>query len=123
MRKLILLAALLASTAVAANATTWVATCNDGKNLQYVQTTGAAGYLYLKTAKDYIQVARVAQTSATETVVCGAVKGNVDAGAAALSQICMDKSRQTITLKYQTQDAAEFCAAAVTIRATSLKEH
>ncbi len=123
MKKIMLLAALLASTAVAANATTWVATCNDGKALQYVQTLGGAGYLYLKTAKDYIQVASLSQSFANETIVCGAVKGNVATGIAPLSQICMNKSRQVISLKYQAQDAGEFCAAAVTIRATSLKEH
>jgi hypothetical protein len=122
MKQLIFLTALLASTAVAADATTWVATCHDGKGVQYVQTLGGAGYLYLKTAKDYIQIARLSQSLATDTVVCGAVKGNVDTGAALLSQICMNKSRQAITIKYQSQDAGDFCAAAVTIRATSLNE-
>jgi hypothetical protein len=131
MRKLILFTALAAVTAVAANATTWVATCNDGKNVQYVQTLGGAGYLYLKTAKDYFQIAQLKQTSAADTVVCGAVIGNVVGNAAPLTQVCMNKSRQIITLKYRNpataagegQDAGEFCAAAVTLRATNLKEH
>lgn len=131
MRKLALLAALMASTAVAANAATWVATCNDGKNLQYVQTIGGPGYLYLKTAKDYFQTAQLKQTSATDLIVCGAVIGNVASGVTPVAQICMNKSHQVITIKYRNpaaasgdaQDAGEFCAAAVTLRATNLKEH
>ena len=130
MRKLILFAALAVSTAVAADATTWVATCNDGKNVQYVQTIGGAGYLYLKTAKDYFQTAQLKQTVVSDSIVCGAVIGNVAAGAPALTQVCMNKSRQAITIKYRNpgaggdaQDAGEFCAAAVTLRATNLKEH
>lgn len=131
MRKLLLFSALVASTAMAANATTWVATCTDGKNLQYVQTISGAGYLYLKTAKDYFQIARLSQISATETTVCGAVIGNVTGSEAPLSQICMNKSKQAILLKYrnpktagaEVQDAGPFCSAAVTLRATNLKEH
>lgn len=131
MCKAILVAALLASAAVAANATTWVATCNDGKNIQYVQTVNGAGYLYLKTSKDFYQVAHLSQTSATDTVVCGAVQGNVAVGAEPIAQICMNRSLQNISMKYQNpstpkgavQDVGEFCAAAVTLRATNLKEH
>ena len=131
MRKLIFLAVLAASTSMAANATTWVATCSDGKNVQYVQTHNGAGYLYLKTAKDWYQTARLSQTFANDTMVCGAVQGNVAAGAAPLTQVCMNKLRQVITIKYRSpaapaaeaQDAGEFCAAAVTLRATNLKDH
>lgn len=131
MRKAILIAALAASTAVAANATTWVATCNDGKNIQYVQTVNGAGYLYLKTSKDFYQTARLSQTSASDMVVCGTVQANAPTGADPITQLCIDKSRQTISLKYihpgaagsATQDAGEFCAASVTLRATNLKDH
>ena len=128
MRKVLLFAAAAASMAVAANATTWVATCNDGKDIQYVQTVNGAGYLYLKTAKDYFQTARLAQTSADDTVVCGAVQGNVAAGAKPITEICINKSRQAITLKYgnpsggAVQDAGVFCAATVTLRATNLQD-
>jgi len=130
MRKVFLVAALAASTAVAANATTWVATCNDGQNLQYVQTISGAGYLYLKTAKDYFQTARLSQTFNSENVICGAVQGNVAAGAAPVTQLCINKSKQIISLKYrhpgatntEAQDVGEFCAATVTLRATNLKD-
>lgn len=131
MHKVLLVTAFAASTAVSAHATTWVANCTDGKNVQYVQTIGGAGYLYLKTAKDYFQTARLSQVSAGETVVCGAVQGNAAAGAPPVTQICIDKSRQIISLKYRNpdvpnaavQEVGEFCAAVVTLRATNLKDH
>lgn len=131
MRKAILLAALVASTAGAANATTWVATCNDGKNVQYVQTENGAGYLYLKVGKDFYQTARLSQTVAKDSVLCGAVQANTPAGANPVTQLCINKSRQMISLKYvvpgtaagATQDAGEFCAATVMLRATNLKDH
>lgn len=131
MSKIFLVAALAATTAVAANATTWVATCNDGKNVQYVQTVNGAGYLYLKTNKDFYQTARLSQTFASDVKVCGAVQANTAAGTQAITQVCINKSRQTISLEYANpgatgsamQDAGEFCAAAVTLRATNLKDH
>jgi hypothetical protein len=131
MRKVILLVVLAAATAGTANATTWVATCNDGKNVQYVQTVNGAGYLYLKTGKDFYQTAHLSQTLASDRMVCGMVEGNTPAGAAPIMQVCMDQSRQAILLKYSkpgtsggaTQDAGEFCAATVTLRATNLEHH
>jgi hypothetical protein len=131
MRKVILIAALIASTAVAANATTWVATCNDGKNVQYVQTVNGSGFLYLKTNKDFYQTARLSQISAGDEVVCGAVQSNAPANAEPITQVCINKSKQAIYLKYRSpaasgmavQDAGVFCAATVTLRATNLKEH
>jgi hypothetical protein len=130
MRMIIFVAALTASTAMAANAATWVASCNDGKNIQYVQTIKGAGYLYMKTQKDYFQVARLSQTSATETALCGTVIGNVPGNGAPVTEVCINKSRQLISLKYRNpgapaadaQDAGEFCAATVTERATNLTE-
>jgi hypothetical protein len=129
MRKIMLVAALAALTGTAANATTWVATCTDGKNVQYVQTVKGAGYLYLRTAKDYFQAARLTQTSDSETVVCGTVVGNAEAGQPPVSELCIDKSRQEISLKYRKpgasalEDVGVYCAAVVTLRATNLKEH
>lgn len=133
MRKALIFAAFaaFATSATASHATTWVATCNDGENIQYVQTVNGAGYLYLKTAKDYFQTARLAQTSADDTIVCGAVQGNVAAGLSPLTQLCINKSRHAITLKYSkpgtpagaVQDAGVFCAATITLRATNLKDN
>lgn len=131
MRMAVLATVLAASSAVAAHATTWVASCNDGKNIQYVQTVNGAGYLYLKTGADYYQTARLSQTFASDSVVCGTVKGNATAGADPITQLCIDKSRLVISLKYvkpgtaaaEAKEAENFCAATVTLRATNLKEH
>ena len=129
MRKFLFIAALAASTAAAANAATWVATCNDGKNVQYVQTIDGVGFLYLKTDKDFFQIARLSQTSFDGSVICGTVDANAPAGAPSVTQICASKTLQNMTLKYRdpaaaagaVKDAGLFCAATVTIRATNLK--
>lgn len=130
MRMVLLVAAMAASTSAAANATTWVASCNDGKNIQYVQTIKGSGFLYLKTAADYFQTARLAQSFESDTVLCGAVLANTNAGNPPVTQICIDKSRRTISLKYRNPaspsaeavDAGVFCPATVTERATNLTE-
>ena len=131
MRKVLFVAAFIAS-ATAANATTWVATCTDGKNVQYVQTIKGAGYLYMKTGKDYYQAARLSQSFDSETVICGTVVGNdAAAGGPPVSQICINRSRHVVSLKYrnptaakaEVQDAGDYCAADIMERATNLKEH
>ena len=129
MRKFLLIAALAASTTAAANATTWIAVCKDGKNVQYNQTVGGVGFLYLKTDKDIYQTARLSQTFFDGEAICGAVQANAPAGAEPVTQVCTNKSRQVIYLKYKdptvhggsVQDAGVFCKAIVTIRATSVK--
>lgn len=131
MHKITLALALISVTSVAAHATTWVATCNDGKNLQYVQTIKGDGFLYLMVNKELYQTARLTQTVDGESTICGAVLANVPAGAKPLTQVCINKSRQTISLKYQdpkaaggvTKDVGEFCAASVILRATNLNSH
>ena len=129
MRRILIIAALAASTAAAANAATWVAACNDGKNIQYVQTVNGLGFLYLKADKEFYQTARLSQTSFDGTTICGTVTANAAAGAGPVTQICADKTRQIISLKYRDpsasgtamRDVGVFCAATVTIRATNLK--
>jgi len=129
MRQFLLAAAVAVLTAAAANAATWVAVCNDGKNIQYVQTVNGVGFLYLKTVKDAFQTARLSQTSLDETTICGTVVASAPTNSDPVTQICADKSRQNIYLKYKdptrpggaVQDAGVFCAATVTIRATNLK--
>ncbi|MDR3525763.1 MAG: hypothetical protein P4L57_00685 [Rhizomicrobium sp.] len=130
MQKIILALALASLTSVAANATTWVATCNDGKALQYVQTVKGDGFLYLMVNKELYQTARLTQTVEGEATICGTVVANVAATTAPLTQVCINKSRQTISLKYQdphaaggSKDVGEFCAASVILRATNLTTH
>lgn len=130
MRKVILMAALAAASGVAAQASTWIASCNDGKNVQYVQTVKGNGFLYLKTATDYFQTAKLSQSFESGSLLCGAVVGNTAPGGAAMTQICIDKAHRAISLKYknpaqpnaEAADAGVFCQATVTERATNLTE-
>lgn len=129
MRKILLIATLAASTAAAANAASWVAVCNDGKNVQYIQTVDGVGFLYLKTDKEFYQTARLSQTSFDGETLCGTVHSNAAAGAEPVTQVCINRAHQDITLKYKdptaaggtVQDVGVFCPATVTIRATNLK--
>ena len=124
MRKLLLIAAVAALMPAAANAATWVAVCTDGKNLQYNQTIGGVGFIYLKTDKGIYQTARLAQTFFNKIVVCGTVYGNAPAGAEPITQVCVNKNRKIIHLRYQDptkpgttiQDAGTFCSATVTVQ-------
>jgi len=123
MRKFLLIAALAALTPAAANAATWVAICSDGKNVQYNQTIGGTGFLYLKTDTGIYQTARLSQTFFNRTAVCGAVYGNAPAGAEPITQVCINKSSKTIYLKYQPPTpgssvvgAGTFCPATVTVQ-------
>jgi opacity protein-like surface antigen len=124
MRKFLLIAAVAALTPAAANAATWVAVCTDGKNVQYNQTIGGVGFLYLKTDKGIYQTARLAQTFSNAAVVCGTVYENAPAGAEPITQVCAYKTRKIISLRYRDptkpgssiQDAGTFCAAKVTVQ-------
>jgi len=85
---------------------TWIAICKDGKNIQYNQTKDGTGYLYMK-VKDAdnkistYQIARLEQNFYNGIAICGSVlensKGN---DGNPITQICMNKSRQTIYVKY-----------------------
>ena len=130
MHKITFALAVFTMTAVGAQATTWVATCNDGKNLQYVQTVKGDGFLYLMVNKELYQTARLIQTVEGDTTICGAVQANVPAGTIPLTQLCINKASQTISIKYEdphakggTKDVGAFCSATVIQRATNLTGH
>jgi len=122
MRKLIVAATIAAFLPAAANAATWIAICNDGKNIQYNQTVGGNGFLYMKTDKGIYQVARLTQTFMNGIAICGAVVGN-STGANPITQVCANSDRKIIYLKYQNPtlpmppivDGGTFCTATVKI--------
>jgi len=124
MRKFLMIAALALLMPAAANAAIWVSVCTDGKNFQYNQTIGGAGFLYLKTDKGIFQTARLAQTFANKIIVCGTVYANAAAGSEPITQVCADKQRKIITLRYQdpthpdskVQDVGPYCTATVTVQ-------
>lgn len=107
MRKLFLMTAIAVMTATAADAATWVAICNDGQHLQYNQTVGGSGFLYLSTPGGSIpgtgtQVAPLTQSFYNGTAICGAVPGNGTApGGAPMTQLCANKSTGIIYIKWQ----------------------
>jgi hypothetical protein len=100
MRKLLFAAALAAAMPAAANAGTWVAVCNDGQHLQYNHTLGGPGLLYLSSGQiGGLQIARLEQSFASKTEVCGAVTGNSPPGLLPpLSQVCINFVNKTIEL-------------------------
>ena len=124
MRLLIAAAGLALLAPSMASAATWVAICSDGKNIQYNQTVGGNGFLYMKTSVGTYQTARLSQTFYNGTAICGAVVGNTAAGAPPITQVCANQARKIIYLKYQNptvagapvQDAGTFCAANVSIK-------
>jgi opacity protein-like surface antigen len=126
MRKLIFLSACVALCATGANAATWIARCNDGQHLQYNQTVGGGGILYLWTTDGVIpgsgtQMAVLKQTSIDANTICGTVTGNPTlAGGAPFSQLCANKTKSTITIKRQSPTGGDikeglFCKATVTV--------
>jgi hypothetical protein len=127
MRKLIFLSACVVLCATSADAATWIARCNDGQHLQYNQTVGGGGILYLWTTDGVIpgtgtQMAVLKQTSLSATAICGTVTGNPTLpGGAPLTQLCANKTKGTITIKWQSPIAPAaikeglFCKANVTV--------
>jgi hypothetical protein len=100
MRMFLLASAFVALAPAAADATTWVAACNDGQHVQYNHTLGGPGLLYLNTGvPGGLQIAKLDQTVATRSEVCGAVTGNSPPGLMPpLSQLCINFVPKTITL-------------------------
>jgi hypothetical protein len=114
-----------------AHAATWIAICNDGQNIQYNQTLNGSGLLYMK-AKDSKgrmhtwQIAKMEQTFYNGTAICGSVlengRGNAATGGHPITQVCANKSRKTIYVKYKHPyekkdfQSGVFCKAKVTVR-------
>jgi len=125
MRKWLFVSAVLVMVPTAANAATWIASCSDGQRLQYNQTVNGNGLLYLGANSGGVgltQMAVLKQISLTDTKICGAVNGNPTVtGGVPLSQLCADKLKKEITIKWQspapgtTMKEGHFCAATVTI--------
>lgn len=125
------LSALGISFSARAAAVTWIAICNDGQNIQYNQTLNGSGLLYMKVSDDQgkmhtWQVARLEQTFYNGTAICGSVlnngHGNAATGGHPITQVCVNKSRKTIYLKYKHPyepkdfESGVFCKADVTVR-------
>lgn len=112
-----------------AAAETWIAICNDGQNLQYNQTVDGNGFLYLKgidQPSGGFQIARLQQTFFNGTAICGTIRGNGTGSAATggnpITQICANRSRNNIYIKYKHPtedrpfDSSVYCEARVEVR-------
>ena len=123
MRRLLLAALVAALMPAAANAATWIAACYDGKNVQYNQTIGGKGVLYLQKDDGNYQGIALTQSSYDGNVVCGVASVELPSGAAPFIKVCADKAHNSITLKFKVptgkgpsiDDTAPYCGAAVTV--------
>ncbi len=118
--RLLFSAALLALAAPQmANAATWIASCNDGQKVQYNQIVGNHGDLYFRTASGTYQISNTAQDSITADVICG----HTTDGGTEVTQVCADKAKQTIFIKYKNPtvpgsswvDVGVYCKASVSV--------
>lgn len=128
MRMLALGAAVLAVSAQAAAAETWIAICNDGQGIQYNQTIDGGGFMYMNVDMDdgsrsTYQIARLEQTFYNGTAVCGAVTGNgVGDDGTPITQLCANQSRNIIYVRYKhpyedrPMVSGVFCTANVMVR-------
>ena len=122
MRRVVFAAALAALIPSTARAETWVAQCTGGKDLQYNQTIGGAGFLHMQMGDGTYQTYRLTQTLHDSIAVCGAVDADA-ALASNIAQVCANKSRESIDLKYRDAKAVgapsltvvEFCKATINV--------
>lgn len=91
-------------------AETWTATCTGDEHVQYQQMKDGPGKLVVQvTSSDgknhQWQIARLVQTFYNGTAICGEVlengRGNPDTGQHPISQLCANRSRKTIYVKYK----------------------
>lgn len=129
MRNLLLSLPIVCAMTTGAAAETWIATCTDGQNIQYNQSVGGNGFLYLKgqgQSGGGLQIARLEQTFFNGTAICGTVTGNgtgsTATGGHPITQLCANRSRNTIYIKYKHPyedrpfESTVFCAARVDVR-------
>lgn len=103
-------ALMAAVTVPSANAETWTATCMGAQHVQYQQMKDGPGKLIVQVesgdgSKHQWQIARLVQTFYNGTAICGEVlengRGNPDTGQHPISQLCTNRSRKTIYVKYK----------------------
>jgi len=103
MRKILLIATLAGRRPPRRTRASWVAVCNDGKNVQYIQTVDGVGFLYLKTDKEFYQTARLSQTSSTERHCAAPSIPTRLPAQEPVTQVCINRAHQDITLNTRTR--------------------
>ncbi len=125
---LIVISIVLMASSSLAYAKTWIAICNDGKNIQYNQTVNANGFLYMKTKDSNgryhtYQIARLKQTFYNGIAICGTVlKNGTGITGNPITQVCANKSRRNIYIKYKHPyirnrpwESGVYCSATVSV--------
>ena len=123
MRRIILIAAIIALAPAAANAQTWIAACNDGVDLQYTQTVGGKGILHMSKGDGTYQGTALVQNSYNGTIICSVGDDRTPPNGEHALKICADRSTGFITLKYKDptgqgqsiSDAQPYCRAIVSL--------
>jgi len=100
----ILLAIFLSSTSVFAGER-WVAKCKDDKSIHYVQNYKGIGHLFMDVEtptgiNKLFPIATLKQSKSTTISICGVVLGNPDPQDNPISQVCMNRDRQIIYIKF-----------------------
>ena len=112
-----------AETVETAGNATWIAACYDDRTLQYYQTIGGKGFLYLDVGQgDYQRIALV-QNSYNGNVICSVDDSPVPPGGMHFLKVCADAINNIITVRYRDptgkgpsiDDSAPYCKAAVTV--------
>lgn len=105
MKKMILLLAILIISQTALATERWIAKCTDGKNVHYVQNYKGVGHLFVEVESPFgdnkiLPIATLKQSKSTSVSICGVVQGNKDPEGKPISQVCMNRDRQIIYVKF-----------------------
>ena len=105
MKEIIILLAVTFFSQTAFAGERWVAKCTDGKNIHYVQKYKGVGHLFMEVESPFgrseiFPIATLKQSKSTPISICGVVQGNQDPQGQPISQICMNRDRQIIYMKF-----------------------
>lgn len=104
----------------------WVAKCNNDQQIQYVQKYKGAGYLFMQVKTpfgDYkmFPMATLQYSTSNSVSICGVVSGNKDPQGQPIAQVCMNRDRNIIYMKFNHPrdkkgiQEGEFCKASVSV--------
>jgi hypothetical protein len=118
----LLLAAGLALTS-AANAQDWIAVCY-GKDSQYTQTVGGAGFFHVANNNGTYDTQKLVQSYHDGNIVCGTADSRAPRAMSEVAEVCADKTKKTISVmtladdvgkKITPQNARVYCDARISV--------
>ena len=120
MRVLLLAAALATATQAAGAQQTWISACQDGNDVQYIQTIDGVGSFNLPNGDGTFTTIAVKQSFYDGAIVCGATGSR---NASQIAQVCADTDRNVISVlspvqaarRLPPQNATIYCNASVNI--------